>query len=217
MALTPDQAETQVLQRKNDAKNGAKNDNSDAPVNNPNSMPTIDPVKKSRSGVLFWLLGGTVLLLTVGLVAFLLVDLEPTETGETTDTGTANAHTPNALAQAQAETAQPAAAPIEAVPIEAVPIEAAPVEAAPIEAAPVEVEKATIKIKLTKKAFIWIDGKKLNKKKSKAETALIEPGSHEFKARFGKKFVKKKVNVKPGETIILRFDARKKRVKIKRK
>ncbi|MCK5689852.1 hypothetical protein KAI87_11310 [Myxococcota bacterium] len=215
MAPTPDQAETQVLQRKNDEKNGVKNDESDAPVDNPNSMPTINPVKKSRSGALFWLLGSTVLLLTVGLVAFLLVDLEPTETSATADTtvNTTTANTPDSTAVAQA---QPEAPAPQEVPT-AAPVEAAPVEPAAVEAAPAEVEKATIKIKLTKKAFIWIDGEKLNAKKSKAETALIEPGSHEFKARFGKKFVKKKINVKPGETIILRFDARKKRVKVKRK
>lgn len=72
-----------------------------------------------------------------------------------------------------------------------------------------------IKIVLTKKAPLWIDGKKVGKvKKHKVE---LDAGEHELKAKFGKKFVTLKVVPKPGQAYEVRFDAKRKKATIKKK
>ncbi len=71
-----------------------------------------------------------------------------------------------------------------------------------------------ITIVLTKKALLWIDGKKIGKlKRHKLE---LTPGEHELKAKFGRKLVTLKVVPKPGQAYEVRFDAKRKRAAIKK-
>jgi len=76
-------------------------------------------------------------------------------------------------------------------------------------------EPATIRVLLSKRAPLWIDGKKVGKVKK--HRVALSAGAHEIKAKFGRKMVVQKLNPKAGLTYELRFDARKKKVKVKLK
>jgi hypothetical protein len=78
---------------------------------------------------------------------------------------------------------------------------------------PVAVVPATIKLVLTKKGVVWIDGEKVGKlKKKKFE---LDAGDHEIKAKFGKKIVTTNVRLQPDQAYELKIDAKRKKAKLK--
>lgn len=67
----------------------------------------------------------------------------------------------------------------------------------------------TLKLSLSKKALVWVDGKKIGKLKKKSME--LDPGKHTIKAKFGKKTVTHEFEVVAGETLSLAGDHRKKK------
>jgi hypothetical protein len=78
---------------------------------------------------------------------------------------------------------------------------------------PVAVVKSSVKLVLTKKGVVWIDGEKLGRvKKKKLE---LDAGDHEIKAKFGKKIVTTNIRLEPDQAYELKIDARRKKAKLK--
>ncbi|OGQ91829.1 MAG: hypothetical protein A2289_11655 [Deltaproteobacteria bacterium RIFOXYA12_FULL_58_15] len=94
---------------------------------------------------------------------------------------------------------------------------ATPTEAAAPEVSPpvVKAAPATVIILLTKKEEVWVDGKSLGKIK-KDTIELSADQEHEIRVKMGKKMVTKTLIPKAGETWDLRFDAKRKKAKLKK-
>ncbi|MBI3180496.1 MAG: hypothetical protein HYZ27_12600, partial [Deltaproteobacteria bacterium] len=101
------------------------------------------------------------------------------------------------------------------VPATAAPAEERPVGVQPVaEKAPAEVKPATVRLVLTKKSPVLVDGKPVG---SIEEQSLeLSPGKHEIRVKLGKKTVVQPLNVQAGVAYELKVDTKKKKGQLRK-
>lgn len=80
---------------------------------------------------------------------------------------------------------------------------------------PAEPQNALVEVTLTRKARLWVNGKAVGRVRK--HRATLKPGQNTLKAKFGRRTVMRRLNLKPGAEVAVRFDAKRKKAFVKSK